>query len=179
MAEQVACLPPPGAVAAELALLPARQTLLTAGTCRVVWARPEQIPTGLYEIGCLRGGVARAGPLVLDALDEQAIHLVVWDQHRREIAGACRVGAMSAVAAGAGFRRTVVRTDPGAAGPAAGAGAERGAARRADEALRLLEKGIERYQRGGDDAPRGLAGVLSRLIRPRPRRGFRRRVAAA
>ncbi|HKY34168.1 MAG TPA: lysophospholipid acyltransferase family protein [Candidatus Polarisedimenticolia bacterium] len=85
-------------LAAEVAALPASQTLVESGPFRVLHARAPQIPRLLREVGRQReAAFRRAGEgtgraLDLDPFDERYIHLILWHGQKREVAGGYRIG---------------------------------------------------------------------------------------
>jgi putative hemolysin len=85
-------------LAAEIEVLPEAQCLVTSGQFRVHYARADQIPWCLQEIGRLRESAFRAvgegtGKAVdLDAYDQHYIHLFVWDPDAKMIVGSYRMG---------------------------------------------------------------------------------------
>lgn len=86
------------ALEADLAGLPEEAVLCRSGEYRVVLARSEQIRRILLELGRLREiafravgeGINRARDL--DAFDAHYHHLFVWNDGRRELVGAYRLG---------------------------------------------------------------------------------------
>ena len=82
----------------EIDSLPASQALLDSGGMRVYYARARQIPNLLREIGRLREitfrqvkeGTGKA--IDLDQFDGHYLHLFLWNQERRELVGAYRLG---------------------------------------------------------------------------------------
>jgi putative hemolysin len=92
-------------VSEEIEALVKTQTLATNGESRVVFARAEQIPVALQEIGRLREVTFRAvgegsGRSVdLDAFDTRYTHLIAWDDAHREIIGAYRIGHVDEIVA--------------------------------------------------------------------------------
>jgi putative hemolysin len=87
------------AVSREVAALLASQRLVEHGSFDVCWARSEQIPATLFEIGRLREltfrevgeGTGRARDL--DRFDAGYWHLFLWDHRQHQVAGAYRIGA--------------------------------------------------------------------------------------
>lgn len=85
-------------LAAEVEALPAERTLAAAGGLRAVMARAEDIPNVLLEIGRLRERTFRAvgegtgAERDLDGFDRTYRHLFVWDDARRRVIGAYRLG---------------------------------------------------------------------------------------
>jgi putative hemolysin len=97
---------PPAQVAADVAALPPERVLLRSGDLSVVCAGAHELPHVLPEIGRLRELAFRAegegtgGARDLDGYDETYRHLFVWNEARREIAGAYRLGPTDALGAG-------------------------------------------------------------------------------
>ncbi len=85
-------------VAAEIDALPTEQILAGSGDLCVCYARAEQIPHALREVGRLRELTFRAtgeGTGMaedLDLFDEHYLHLLLWDTRARAIAGGYRLG---------------------------------------------------------------------------------------
>lgn len=83
---------------AEISALPASQQLAASGDMLVYWARAEQIPNLLQELGRLREITFRAtgegtGKAVdLDEYDEYYLHLFIWESCKQELVGAYRMG---------------------------------------------------------------------------------------
>ncbi|MET0536215.1 MAG: GNAT family N-acyltransferase [Steroidobacter sp.] len=95
--------PPADAVAtalirAEIAQLPAQNTLVTSRDMQVLFARADQIPWTLREIGRLREIAFRAvgegtgNSRDLDDYDSHSVHMFAWDNARGSIVGAYRLG---------------------------------------------------------------------------------------
>jgi putative hemolysin len=95
--------PPADAVAtaliqAEIAQLPPENILVTARDSQVLFARAEQIPWTLREIGRLREIAFRAvgegtgNARDLDDYDAHYVHMFAWDSARGSIIGAYRLG---------------------------------------------------------------------------------------
>lgn len=86
------------ALAAEAAALPAEQVIAVEGRARILIARAEQASAILREIGRLREisfravGEGTGRPRDIDRFDEHYQHLFVWDDSRREVVGAYRLG---------------------------------------------------------------------------------------
>jgi len=80
----------------ELESLPGEQKLLEQGDHLVYFAKSQQIPELLREIGRLReisfrqAGEGTGGPVDLDLFDAHYLHLFVWNQRRSEVVGAYR-----------------------------------------------------------------------------------------
>ena len=89
---------PSKVLAEEVALLPREQRLLESGAFRVYYARREQIPTLIQEIGRLReitfrqAGEGTGRDIDLDRFDEHYLHLFAWDYENDELVGAYRMG---------------------------------------------------------------------------------------
>ena len=90
-------------ISAELLLrevhrLPEDQKLLEQGKHLVCFARSDQIPNLLTEIGRLReiafreAGEGSGKALDLDRFDRYYLHLFVWNREAREVVGAYRLG---------------------------------------------------------------------------------------
>ena len=88
----------PDVMAAEIARIPAGQVLVRGKEFLVIAAEPAQIPHVLREIGRLRELTFRAvgegtgQPLDLDRFDDYYMHLFVWNEQKREVVGAYRIG---------------------------------------------------------------------------------------
>jgi putative hemolysin len=108
--EPVAEAGPPDAHAAEVAALPAEQRLLGAGDCDVYYARAEQIPALMAEIGRLREITFRAvgegtgRRTDLDDYDAYYLHLFIWNRTARELVGAYRLGLADEIYAAHGIK---------------------------------------------------------------------------
>lgn len=97
------------ALEADLAALSDDALLCRCGEYRVVLARSEQIPRILLELGRLREiafrtvgeGIGRARDL--DAFDAHYRHLFVWNDGRRELVGAYRLGLTDEIVARRGY----------------------------------------------------------------------------
>jgi len=89
---------PPEILEQEIRGLPEQATLLKAGEMRVVLSRAAEIPLTLREIGRLRevtfrqAGEGTGKPLDLDRFDAHYLHLLLWNDNEREVAGAYRLG---------------------------------------------------------------------------------------
>jgi hypothetical protein len=83
---------------AEIDGLPEEQVLVRSGGFRVVHATRSQCPTVVGEIGRLREetfrdvGEGTGKARDLDRFDDTYVHLVLWSDDRREVAGAYRLG---------------------------------------------------------------------------------------
>jgi len=101
---------PASRLAAEVAALPAEQQLICSGEFVVYHAASEQIPHLLREIGRLRELTFRAvgegsgHALDLDLYDNYYHHLFLWQQQKRELVGAYRLGLGDQIAARFGKR---------------------------------------------------------------------------
>lgn len=95
-----AIIPPiaPEILDAEIIALPEEQRLLESGDMGVFYARAEQIPGVLQEIGRLREVTFRevqegtGAEIDLDAYDSYYIHLFIWNKEKQEIVAAYRLG---------------------------------------------------------------------------------------
>lgn len=101
----------------EVRALPAEQQLLVSGSRLEVWyARAEQIPWLLQEIGRLRElsfrqvgeGTGKAADL--DLFDSYYLHLFVWDPESQEVIGGYRLGEARQLLARYGSKGLYVRT---------------------------------------------------------------------
>jgi putative hemolysin len=85
-------------IQAEIAQLPPENILVTSRDMRVLFARAEQIPWTLREIGRLREIAFRAvgegtgHSRDLDDYDSHYVHMFAWDSSRGAIVGAYRLG---------------------------------------------------------------------------------------
>lgn len=85
-------------VAADIESLPQDQVLVNNGGFTVCYARAEQIPHALQEVGRLRELTFRAtgegtgNGSDTDVFDEYYLHLLLWDREKRAIAGGYRLG---------------------------------------------------------------------------------------
>lgn len=92
-----------GLVAAEIEALPHAQKLVDSGDFHVCYARAEQIPATLGEIGRLREITFRAtgegtgNPSDTDVFDDYYLHLILWDRRNRRIAGGYRLGLVDEI----------------------------------------------------------------------------------
>lgn len=90
--------------------------LIETDSFQVICARAPDLPAVLPEIGRLReltfrtAGEGSGLSRDLDRFDESYRHLFVWDRHRREIAGAYRIGATDEVTADVGVDGLYTRT---------------------------------------------------------------------
>jgi putative hemolysin len=109
------------AIAAEVAALSSDCRLVHNGSFQVFCVRAEQIPAALREIGRLRAITFRAvgegsdAALDLDRFDEKYLHLFLWDNDKRQIVGAYRLGQTDRIVADSGvdglYTRTLFRYD--------------------------------------------------------------------
>lgn len=82
----------------EIANLPDEQCVVQRNNWRVYYAKAAQIPSLLREIGRLREIAFRAvgegsgSSCDLDKFDEHYLHLFLWDEKNKAIAGAYRMG---------------------------------------------------------------------------------------
>jgi len=103
--EPVAVAIAPQLLAAEVAALPAIQTLAESGSLKVCFARATQIPWLLQELGRLREltfrevgeGTGKASDI--DLYDSYYLHLFIWNDESREVVGAYRLGLADEIAA--------------------------------------------------------------------------------
>lgn len=88
----------PAQVAADVAALPPDQKLLANGPLDVWYARAEQLPNLLHEIGRLReltfreAGEGTGRDIDIDRFDDYYLHLFVWNREKQELVGAYRLG---------------------------------------------------------------------------------------
>lgn len=93
----------PDAIAAEIAGLPADQTLARHQEWVVCYATQRQAPALVREIGRLREVCFRAvgegtgRPADLDRYDAYYQHLVVWDAQKQAVVGAYRIGEVDEI----------------------------------------------------------------------------------
>ncbi len=104
---------PPGdaaSMALEVAGLPACSLLATSGELSAYLASAQEIPAVLGEIGRLRELTFRAASegtgksIDLDTFDSHYLHLFIWNQSQREIAGAYRLAGTDTVRGKFGIR---------------------------------------------------------------------------
>lgn len=82
----------------EIARLPDQQRLMENAPFRVMYARAEQIPQVMREIGRLRELTFRAvgegtgKSIDIDRFDADYLHFFVWNSERRHLVGAYRAG---------------------------------------------------------------------------------------
>lgn len=92
-------------IEAEIANFPPENVLATTAGTQVMYARAEQIPWTLREIGRLREIAFRAveegtgRSRDLDEYDAHYVHLFSWDTQRRSIIGAYRIGHVDEILA--------------------------------------------------------------------------------
>lgn len=116
MYAEIAHAVPPAVLRAELAALPACQRLFESGAFVVVWARGEQAPACLRELGRLRertfrlAGEGTGKPADIDRFDAFYLHLILWDQRAEAIAGAYRMGLADEIVARYGKRGLYTNT---------------------------------------------------------------------
>ncbi len=95
-------------IEAELRTLPPDAELVRQGSMRVLCAGAAHMPNVLREIGRLREltfrgvGEGSGAALDLDAFDQDYQHLVLWDESRRAIVGAYRLGDVRQILAARG-----------------------------------------------------------------------------
>ncbi|MEW5912505.1 MAG: GNAT family N-acetyltransferase, partial [Thermodesulfobacteriota bacterium] len=93
------------AAAAEVRALPPEQTLLTSGEFAVLYARRQQIPHLMDEIGrvrelCFRRvGEGTGLQRDIDRFDDYYLHLFLWNQAEEELAGGYRLGQADRIVA--------------------------------------------------------------------------------
>ncbi len=108
--EPIAPAGDPVAQAREIAALPKAQHLLDSGDCGVHYARAEQIPQVLREIGRLREIAFRAVgegtglACDLDGFDSYYLHLFIWNRATSELVGAYRLGLADEIYAARGLK---------------------------------------------------------------------------
>lgn len=107
---------PADLIGREVDNLPANQRLLTHENFQVCYARAEQVPHTLREIGRLRELTFRKAnegtgqPVDLDRFDAYYLHLFLWNAERREIVGAYRMGQTDVILRQHGLRGLYTRT---------------------------------------------------------------------
>lgn len=88
----------PALLAGEIDALDAERRLLESGDMRVFYAKAQEIPETLREIGRLRELTFRAvgegtgQSIDLDRYDDYYLHLFIWNAATREVVGAYRLG---------------------------------------------------------------------------------------
>ena len=106
----VAAGAPSRLLAAEIECLPEGNTLASVGDMSVVFARAEQIPWTLRELGRLREITFRAvgegtgADSDIDRYDRDYVHLIAWHRTRNEVVGAYRIGHVDRIVAERGKR---------------------------------------------------------------------------
>ena len=101
---------PQALLKAEVEALPAEQGLVASGRFRVQYARAQQIPWCLQEIGRLReltfreAGEGTGKASDVDLFDAYYLHLFVWDAQAEAIVGAYRMGLTDEILARYGKR---------------------------------------------------------------------------
>jgi putative hemolysin len=89
----------------EVCTLPPEQTLLSSGDLLVFWAQRRQIPALVKEIGrqreiCFRAvGEGTGRERDLDDFDDHYLHLCLWNQAERGLAGGYRLGLVDQILA--------------------------------------------------------------------------------
>jgi len=109
-------------IAAEIQCLPSEQCIEKNGELSVYFARPTQIPSILQELGRLREltfrevGEGTGKGRDLDQFDDYYGHLFLWDENKRQLAGAYRMGLCPEILATRGpdglYTSTLFRYDP-------------------------------------------------------------------
>ncbi len=95
---------------AEIETLPPQQKLVRSGNFSVCYARADQVPWCLQEIGRLREiafrevGEGTGRPTDVDLFDAYYVHLFVWDHTTDLIVGAYRLGLVDEILARYGKR---------------------------------------------------------------------------
>ncbi len=108
--ERIADPVPGRLLQAEIESLPAPRTLVIAEQWRVLYARAQQIPWTLQEIGRLRelsfraAGEGTGRTVDVDLFDDYYLHLYLWNTANLEIAGAYRIGLVDEIVARYGLR---------------------------------------------------------------------------
>jgi putative hemolysin len=101
---------PEALLKAEVEALPAGQRLVESGRYLIQYARAEQIPWCLQEIGRLRESTFRAAgegtgkSSDIDLFDAYYLHLFLWDREANAIVGAYRMGLADEILARYGKR---------------------------------------------------------------------------
>lgn len=94
----------------EFENLPAEQKLLTNGQTHAAYARADQIPNILTEVGRLREitfrevGEGTGGSIDTDQFDSSYLHLFLWNSKKKEIVGAYRFAPVDEILARYGVR---------------------------------------------------------------------------
>ncbi len=108
--QTLAAAMPADTLAKEVAALPPEHNLVHTDEYAVYYARVEQIPRLLREIGRLRELTFREAnegsgqALDLDRFDHTYLHLFVWHIPRRELVGAYRIGHADTIVRQSGIR---------------------------------------------------------------------------
>jgi putative hemolysin len=95
--------PDPGVLAEEVEALPREQLLLESEGHEVFFARSDQVPRLLREIGRLREvcfrqvGEGTGNNLDLDRFDRYYTHLFLWNGEQKEVVGAYRLGQVDLI----------------------------------------------------------------------------------
>ncbi|MFZ5813255.1 MAG: lysophospholipid acyltransferase family protein [Thermodesulfobacteriota bacterium] len=97
---QEALIPPvdPKLLSDEIAALPPERLMCASGEFKVICAEAAEIPLTLREIGRLREltfrkvGEGSGKACDLDGFDDYYLHLFLWNETTREVAGAYRIG---------------------------------------------------------------------------------------
>lgn len=118
VAAQAEIIPPvaPEAIADDIARLPAESLLCEGDGLRAYVAPASAIPNALREIGRLREityrkvGEGTNSEIDLDSYDNYYLHLFLWHDERREIAGAYRLGLTDAIVGEKGVDGLYIRT---------------------------------------------------------------------
>jgi len=106
----VASCTPARLLAAEIECLPEGNTLASVGDMSVVFAKAEQLPWTLRELGRLREIAFRAvgegtgSDSDIDRYDRDYVHLIAWHRVRNEVVGAYRIGHVDRIVATRGKR---------------------------------------------------------------------------
>ncbi|MEW6428843.1 MAG: lysophospholipid acyltransferase family protein [Thermodesulfobacteriota bacterium] len=93
----------PRSIEEDIARLPEEQLLLSSGVFRAFYARADEIPHVLSEIGRLREITFRAvsegtgRERDLDRFDGEYLHLFLWNDEKKEIVGAYRMGEVRGI----------------------------------------------------------------------------------
>src|SRR5262249_28489626 len=107
---------PASVLQAEVEALPGEQRLVESGQYLIQYARADQIPWCLQEIGRLREltfravgeGTGKASDI--DLFDAYYLHLFLWDRETRAIVGAYRMGLADEILARYGERGLYTRS---------------------------------------------------------------------
>ena len=85
-------------IAAEMGNLPPQRKLCELGELAVYYGTAGELPLTVHEVGRLREiayrqvGEGTGRSVDLDRFDRYYLHLVLWNEHTREVAGAYRLG---------------------------------------------------------------------------------------